>query len=529
MRKGLLGSLLVLLGGAPLVSAQGYLPYPPSYAPYAQMPPAYPPAPSAFPSFRARPAPAWPVGFQTAAQPMPRPMPQWEPLPGAPTGQPALPLPAGEPIAPPKAPPTPPAGERIGPPADAPTPKAAPDSTPKEPVVSPLSPDGGAVEPTELPPAADPAPGTPLTYGHDVPPPPPHEQHPPHHGPPGYCIYGTVDGLLWWTRARTAPPLLSTGPLGAGGGVVLLAGPSFDDQMRYGGRFTLSTWLNQHQTVGLEVGGLLMAEAQPSTVVGGASLARPFLNATTGAESAAVLAAPGTQTGSAVVQALQRFWGAEANLRLELLRDCWYHVDLLGGFRYFALEDNLSILDNTTFAPGLVGLGGASLSSSDRFTARNQFYGAQLGVDAEMHSGRFFVNLWGKVAVGPIHEVVTINGTTLVTSNAGFSAASVGGLLALPSNIGNYRRDTVGVLPEVGINCGVQVSSHLRAYVGYTFLYLSEAAQSGDQIDRTVNPAQRTTLAGVVPVAVGPARPQFAFQGAEFWAQGFNVGMEFRY
>ena len=46
----------------------------------------------------------------------------------------------------------------------------------------------------------------------------------------------------------------------------------------------------------------------------------------------------------------------------------------------------------------------------------------------------------------------------------------------------------------------------------------------GEQIDRTVNTNQ-------LPPAVGggPARPMFQNNATDFWAQGVNFGVEFKY
>ena len=41
-----------------------------------------------------------------------------------------------------------------------------------------------------------------------------HEKNPPHVGPPGYCIYGMLQGLAWWTKGQHTVPLLSTGSKG---------------------------------------------------------------------------------------------------------------------------------------------------------------------------------------------------------------------------------------------------------------------------------------------------------------------------
>jgi len=476
-----------------------------------------------YPNFRPRPMPNWPAGYQMPPQAMalsayaPRPMPQWDPRMTA-----QAPLPPS--LAPPPPPPSPPPTEGIAAPKDS-------NPSPGQPVVSPLSPSAVEAFPDSLPVPPDPPVGTalPSPTGDPVPPTPPHEKNPPHHGPRGYCFYGDVDGLLWWTKARATPVLLATGTLGANGTAVVLGNLNFDDQLRYGARGSLGTWLNQRQTFGLEVGGFWLAQRQPSATITADNLVRPFLDVTTGAESGVVLAAPGIQSGSSTVTALQRLWSAEANARVELLRACWYHLDLLAGFRYLELRDQLTIADRTTFGAGLAGLGGSTLSSTDSFSTRNQFYGGQLGLDLEMHYGRFFVNMWGKVALGPNQESVTINGSTVLRSNAGLSTTRVGGLFALPTNIGTYSREGLLVVPEFGVNFGLQLTSHLRGTVGYTFLYLDDIVLAPEQIDRGINPARRPTLAGATGTATGPTRPLFAFQSSDFWAQGFSLGLEFRY
>jgi hypothetical protein len=53
-------------------------------------------------------------------------------------------------------------------------------------------------------------------------------------------------------------------------------------------------------------------------------------------------------------------------------------------------------------------------------------------------------------------------------------------------------------------------------------------ARPGDQIDRTVNPSQVPDVGGPRPLS-GPARPLPTFQTADFWTQGINFGLEFRF
>ena len=52
---------------------------------------------------------------------------------------------------------------------------------------------------------------------------------------------------------------------------------------------------------------------------------------------------------------------------------------------------------------------------------------------------------------------------------------------------------------------------------------LSSVARAGDQVDLRVNPNLITTT------PVGPANPPFAIHDTNYWAQGVNFGLEFRY
>src|SRR5207248_2478320 len=106
------------------------------------------------------------------------------------------------------------------------------------------------------------------------------------------------------------------------------------------------------------------------------------------------------------------------------------------------------------------------------------------------------------------------------------------------SNIGRYSTNSFAILPEEGIKLGYQVTPHTRLTLGYSFLYLTDVARPGNQIDTGVNRAQLpsfTVVNGQVVAipnsgqGIGPARPGFLFQHSDFWAQGVSFGIEFRY
>jgi hypothetical protein len=322
-------------------------------------------------------------------------------------------------------------------------------------------------------------------------------------------------------------------------------------------------------------------------------LVTPFIDATTGREAGYVIAQPFTSstssvfvnttpgvfvhlqdttstdafTGRTTITASSRLQGAEANA-------VWgpdflgKRVQLLAGFRWAQLDEGLSIVSSvghdststTTFEPAL-GLPTGSIpvlnnSSSlttrwDQFDVRNNFYGAQLGLRGGYEWKRLSILAGAKAALGTMNQTVTINGasqfstTTTVTPTqqtllAGIplqtatgdpnvttttTGHSAGGLFAQPTNIGHYTRNVFAVVPEADFKVGYQVTDHLRATVGYSFLFMSSVVRPGDQIDRVINPSQLTSP----PVNGAPFRPLFQLKSTDYWAQGVDFGLEFRF
>jgi len=79
-------------------------------------------------------------------------------------------------------------------------------------------------------------------------------------------------------------------------------------------------------------------------------------------------------------------------------------------------------------------------------------------------------------------------------------------------------------MPELGVSLGYDLTCRLRATVGYTLIYWSNVARPGDQIDTELNASQFPP-----GELVGAPHPEFRFQTTDFWAQGLNFGLEYRF
>jgi hypothetical protein len=138
------------------------------------------------------------------------------------------------------------------------------------------------------------------------------------------------------------------------------------------------------------------------------------------------------------------------------------------------------------------------------------------------------LNLQGLLAVGSAHESVNIFGNSSLITPATVTTLP-GGLLAVATNSGVQSHDEFTFIPTFEARLGFQVTHHLRAFVGYSFLYWFDVARPGDQIDRTVNPVLVPANLAFGSAPAVPARPFESVHKTDFWAQGVDFGMEFRY
>jgi hypothetical protein len=356
------------------------------------------------------------------------------------------------------------------------------------------------------------------------------------------------DYLLWWVKsAPLGGPLVTTDPTnGATSTAGGLADPTTQTVLG-GGRLGYNPFSGARFQGGVslcdglafEAGGFFLGtqyrtQSVRSDDTGNPFLFRPFLNVDTGNPNAgSYVALPGTFVGGVQVASQSSLWGTNANLSGQVVCNETGRLDWLCGFRYLNLEERLDIRDARTDLLGLANFGGPatlpgdSFYFQDGFHTLNQFYGGQVGLRGETRLGCLVLSGNAKVSLGDTQQIITVQGSTTLLPAAGGVASMPGGILALPSNSGTFVHNRFTVIPEAGVQIGYDLTSSLRASVGYDFLWWSSVVRPGDQIVHVISAAQLPSSPsfGSSPVAVpGPVS-----HTTDFWAQGVSFSLGLRY
>jgi hypothetical protein len=359
-------------------------------------------------------------------------------------------------------------------------------------------------------------------------------------GPCGPCrgpVYVRGEYLLWWLNGDSLPPLVTTSPsgtsqgqagvLGQPGTSVLFGDQAVNNMARSGARLTAGWWFAPTARLEGDVFGLGGQRANFDQASNGDTiLARPFFNLSTGAQGSDLLAFPATFAGQIAVSETSNFNGAGIHILHSVLYDQSPHgfmrrVDLLYGFRYLGLYENLTVNSSAATIDPTVPT--TSLTTFDGFKTSNSFFGANFGASMESSRGRWSLLSTGRLGIGGTVERVTISGSSTATAN-GTSTTSPGGLLAMPTNIGTYSHGAFTLVPHLEFKLAYNFSPSVRFTVGYDILYWSQVVRPGQQVDLFVNPSQAASQ----PL-VGTIGPLFGFHQTSLWAQGLSVGGEFRF
>jgi hypothetical protein len=340
-----------------------------------------------------------------------------------------------------------------------------------------------------------------------------------HRPPPGcengpdYHSWARFDYLVWWLKDAPLPvPLAATAALDTPGATVLYGGQEQDYGAFHGGRVVAGFWVDCEGILGFEGSGFTTERrSSPFRSTGLAAdtpVVVPVLNADLSTNFLEI-SVPGTFTGTLVIDNSIRFWGYNADTLLTVGRSSNWELQLLSGFRYLNLTEQLHLAAATTEIAT-----GASVVLNDAFRTRNDFYGGEIGFRTRFNGPIAFLELGAKVAFGATRQQVNISGQGTLTDGGGATAAAFG-LFAQPSNIGPHERTEFAVIPEAHLRVGVELSSHLKVSLGYDFLYINDAVRPGTHIDPVVD--------------LGGVRPAFTFDSTDFYAHGFSLGLEIRY
>ncbi len=358
----------------------------------------------------------------------------------------------------------------------------------------------------------------------------------------------SVEYLNWYQSGMETPALVTTSPVSTAqnlAGVLPLATTLYggnnnilSDRIN-GTRVRFGWWFANNPNLGIEgeyLGFGTRTENFDQQSNGSAILARPFYNAVTGLEDSELVSFPGVLSGRVRTTATSKLEGGAVRFRHLLCCSSGSafspitcgpvpsqsRIDATLGWRYLQLNESLGIQENLT---SLSANNPGSFILNDNFLTRNQFNGAELGVQWMKRRGYWSLDMLMRMGLGNTLQHVTINGSTQTTQN-GTTTTANGGLLAQRTNSGTFVRNQFGVVPELGATLGYQLTQRMRLTAGYSFIYWSNVVRPGDQTDTTVNP---NLLPPENPTQTAFLNPRFTFRDSDYWVQGLSLGGDFRW
>lgn len=361
---------------------------------------------------------------------------------------------------------------------------------------------------------------------------------------PDFWIEGGY--VMWWFKSATPDfPLITTGDpandatagsLGSSSTRIVHDGSSLYPGLVSGMRINAGVWIDNENTLGLEVGAFFTQQRRRtvsagSDATGAPPLYVPIFLSDFASEGKFIISDPTVPfVGNAIFSSTTELWGAEANIYNNMISERDMTMDFLVGFRYLGLRESISL----QAAAGNDPANDIQSSLNDRFATRNDFYGGQFGARMEWRRNRLSLGLLGKIALGYTHLASDVSGSTTL---AGTGVAPVlgiapgtypGGIFTQPSNIGQQSENKFTIVPQVQVKMGWDITTSLKALVSYDFLYWNNVVRPGDQMDRNVNTAQSPLSPNFSPTG-SSAPPTRMFNRSEFWAHGVTLGLEFRY
>ncbi len=344
----------------------------------------------------------------------------------------------------------------------------------------------------------------------------------------------TLEYMHAWRTQRLLPALATSSPPGVNGRLpgsdILFGNGEIGGDLKAAGRLSFGAWLDEDRVLGL--GAKFFATARDSTSFsrqsdGSQVLSRPYFDTDPLVNASRVLPVARPNLGSVLqgdiqAKASNDLLSAETYGSYLLYACRGRRLDFIAGYQFARIDDSLVISNRSTemFPPG------TQFSFEDVFSVKNTFNGGELGLLGQYDAGPITFSALGKLGLGDMHQVVTIDGRYTVNGNGG-----PGGLLTQPTNIGTYTSDKFCLVPEADLKMIYHMTRRFDFSLGYSLIYWNKVALAGDQIDTskngmpTVNSSQ--LLGG--PFFVPPNNPELkGIHDTSFWVQGITFGLTFK-
>jgi hypothetical protein len=387
--------------------------------------------------------------------------------------------------------------------------------------------------------------------------------------PPAPRFYGGVQYLNWWFKdAPLSVPLVSTGPVATthhgllgppaengADSTVLYGAPHSpakggNDSQGFpsapGFKLTLGYWLDPQQQFAIEGSGFYLATRSTGFSARGDANGNPILgipvhNSVTYSigtmaifpgEDSLPFSLPldpararsnGIITGGIDIQNTITYWGIDLKGVMSLYRDPTWEVSGLAGLRHVSLTEGFNL---TSDIEGISGpYTGQAGVVHDGFKTANKFYGASFGVRGGAHFGPWFAEVTAQIAPGVSHETVDVTGGYW---SVNFTPQTSGpeGVFAQPANEGRRSSNRFAFTTDAEVKVGYEITQNLRVTLAYEHTYYSSVVRPTDQIDRNLPKGQTFNQADPTISTTSPAK---LFKTTSFYAQGLNVGLEFRF
>ncbi len=377
---------------------------------------------------------------------------------------------------------------------------------------------------------------------------------------PDTKIWGNAEYLLWWTKnGPLHTPLITTGSssdpvpaaIGQPNTKVLFGNHSINFHGQSGFRLALRTWFEEDNEFAIEASGFYLPKKTKHTLDSSigrhpiAVLGVPFNNVAPlplpagsggwrglNSGETALLAADGSSTfGTITTYSSTQLWGVELNGLWNFVSYDTFKLSALFGALYLDLQETLNLKFSSQFIDDSDEFF-TFVTIIDKFRTHNEFYAGQLGLRGEWSQDWVFFNFVAKLGLGQMRNVVHINGffadsNPVLYHNYGNGPS---GIFAQPTNIGKHHKSDFALAPEFIFRFGINLIKNLRVSVGYDFLYITEVVRPGKQIDRSINETQAGPDSNHgIPLLTGPARPKPLRRTSDYWAQGINIGFEYRF